>query len=159
MDPDDPLCYGAGLFFGVRREQPQEETPSLRMLAQTENGWNTAYMKPAVAHVQPQGITVLYGDSTATVMKAAYRNDSGSDWRCGNDYGSMQVQVDDVWYVIPDDSQSEGGEDGMDASPSIGYLLKPGEKLDASFGISSQLPNGYYRRIWNKVAVEFHINR
>lgn len=151
-----------GSVFFTDGEDSQDQEPTLRELAQTEDGWDTSYMSRAAVHTQPPGITVVYGESTDTVVKAEYRNDGSKGWTYGEDFGSMQVQVDGVWYEVPDagrPNSSSGGSGTVNTLISLGYSLEPGDTLDASFGISPQLPNGHYRRIWNRVAVEFDIDR
>lgn len=125
--------------------------PTRRELAQTETGWDTAHMDKAKQYTPPEGITAIRGEQTGRRVSVSLRNDGDTDWLYGEDWGQMQVLIHDTWYVIPSD---EG--EGAAALPTIGYILKPSETIDASF-VPGSFPPGQYRRIWNGVALHFEI--
>ena len=126
------------------------DPPTRRELAQTETGWDVTYMDKAKEYVPPEGITVICGEQDGRGVPVSLRNDGETDWLYGEDWGQMQALVDGEWYVIPGD-----GAAGPDVT-GLGYLLKPGETVDASF-VPGSFPPGQYRRIWNGVAIPFEI--
>lgn len=141
------LCLAALLLLSACGKEP----PSRRELAQTESGWDVTYMDKAEEYVPPEGITVIYGQQTGRSIPVSLRNDSGADWMYGEDWGQMQALVNGEWYVIPSDTNAGGL-----ALTTLGYILKPGETMDASFA-PGYFPPGRYRRIWNGVAIPFEI--
>ena len=110
--------------------------------------WDIKNMDVA-EELQPQeNITMELIEQTNESFTVEFTNNDNDPWIYGEVF-SIQVLVDNEWYIVPSEMVFN----------LIGYNLYPNESITKTYDISSYgtLPSGTYRLVVSNLAVEFII--
>lgn len=125
--------------------------PNMRIVVQTDTGWNPELMVPSRADVSgTEGITMEFVGIADKKIQVNLTNHRDAEWCFGESY-DIEAFVDGVWYDIP----LSPGE--YNPIPAIGLMLKPGNTWGKTYALApyGDLPAGTYRLIVEGMSVEF----
>lgn len=133
----------------------QSVNPQNRSPAFIDGRWEIEYLQKAkkIVAPAPEYLKADILQKNMNTVRLRLINTGKEPWQYGEqEYGEIQVQLDDVWYRIP----SVGGSN-FPIIISEGKILNPGETVENYFSYPSYYPDGHYRYIWNGVSAEFDI--
>lgn len=117
---------------------------------ETADGWDAAALSPAEEWTAPEHITIELASYTKIALVAELTNSGSEPWTYGAAY-SIQVLLDETWYVVPAAAQNT-------VIPSIAYGLPAGETREEIYyyySVYGDLPAGTYRLVVDGAAAEF----
>ena len=125
--------------------------PNARHLMLHDGKWYPKMMMPASEKDAPAGIELTIAKRTTDMLTAEIKNNSGREWFFG-EYFSLEVNVDDNWYRVPE-------MPGNWAFHDIGLILPSKETTDMEYPLKmyGELPAGKYRLVVEDMTAEFVI--
>lgn len=107
--------------------------------------WDIKYMDIADELQPDNNISMELVEKTSDSLTVKFTNNNHEKFMYG-DYFSIQVLIDEKWYIVPDTMMYH----------DIGYILNPNESVTKSYDISHfELPSGTYRIVISDLCAEF----